>query len=102
MYMYMCILVLQWNVEHWKIYNVVEQGAEGIHADFNNLKRRFSGICDPVEHLRCTMTEHHLRCSPCNIAAKPPTTKRPKVEEQTLSKASCYSLPLCYVSVSLL
>lgn len=58
-----------------------EQGAEGIHADFNNLKRRFSGICDSVERLRCTMTEHHLRCSPHNIVAKPPITKRSKVEE---------------------
>ena len=58
-----------------------EQGAESIHADFNNLKRRFSGMPDSVERLRCTMKEHHLRCSPQNIAAKPPTTKRPKREE---------------------
>ena len=41
-----------------------EQGAEGIHADFNNLKRRFNWIPDSVERLRCTMKEHHLRCSP--------------------------------------
>ena len=53
-----------------------EQGAEGIHADFNNLKRRFSGKPDSVERLRCTMNEHHLRCSPQNIA-----TKRSKREE---------------------
>ena len=58
-----------------------EQGAESIHADFNNLKRRFSGMPDPVERLRCTVKEHHLRCSPQNIAAKPPVLKRAKREE---------------------
>ena len=55
-----------------------EQGAESIHAD---LKRRFSGMPDPVERLRCTVKEHHLRCSPQNIAAKPPVLKRAKREE---------------------
>lgn len=58
-----------------------EQGAEGIHADFNNLKRRFCGMPDPVQRLRCTVQEHHLRCSPQNIAAKPAVSKRPKGEE---------------------
>ena len=58
-----------------------EQGAEGIHADFKNLKRRFSGIPDSVERLCCTMKQHHLRCSPQNIAARPPTSKRAKREE---------------------
>lgn len=73
-----------------------EQGAEGIHADFNNLKRRFSGIPDSVERLRCVMKEHHLRCCPRNIAARPPTSKTAKREEWITDCTSLNPLSLSY------
>jgi hypothetical protein len=60
-----------------------EQGAEGIHADFNSLKRRFGEMPDAVERLRCTIQEHHLRCTPQNIASKPPIKKGLKLEEKS-------------------
>ena len=58
-----------------------EQGTESIHADFNNLKRRFSVIPDPVERLRCIMREHHLRCTPHNNVATPVKTQKTRAEE---------------------
>ena len=58
-----------------------EQGAESIHRDINELKRRYSGIPDPIKRLHCIMKEHHLRCCPQNIAAEPPIAKRQRAEE---------------------
>ena len=68
-------------LQHWKGVGFGLIGAEGIHADFNNLKRRFSGMPDAVKRLCCTVKENHLCCTPQNIALKPPVKKRPKREE---------------------
>ncbi len=48
-----------------------EQGSESIHADFNNSKRRYAPMPNPVERLKCIMKDHLLRCAPANITAKP-------------------------------
>ena len=50
---------------------MAEQGAESIHAEFNSLTRRYVNITDRIERLRCVLKEHHLRCSPEVLAAKP-------------------------------
>ena len=41
-----------------------EQGAESIHKDFNMLKERFTNIPNPIDRIKCTLKEHHLRCAP--------------------------------------
>ena len=57
-----------------------EQGAESIHARFNNLKRQAVGIRKDVDRLKSTLKAHLLQCSPANIIAKPPAKKR-KIQE---------------------
>ena len=58
-----------------------EQGAESVHKDFNTIKERFANIANPVQRLRCTLQEHHLRCSPSLREAKP-QPKRRRVAEK--------------------
>ena len=55
-----------------------EQGAESIHAYFNNLKRSYSNITNGVERLRCMMKQHFVHIAPSNIVCRPLPVKRRK------------------------
>ena len=41
-----------------------EQGAESIHAAYNNLKRVYANVHDREEQLRLVTQEHHRRVCP--------------------------------------
>ena len=58
-----------------------EQGAESIHAYFNQLKSNYRATADPVERLKQMMQAHLLHVAPSNVAAKPAPKKRKKAEE---------------------
>ncbi len=55
-----------------------EQGAESIHAYFNNLKTSYRNIPNGVERLRCMMKHHFVHIAPSNIMCRPPPVKRQK------------------------
>ena len=55
-----------------------EQGAESIHAKFNNLARAHSAIKGKVHQLKCIVAEHLVSIAPHNVAAIPPPKKRKK------------------------
>ena len=55
-----------------------EQGAESIHAKFNNLARAYSAIKGKVHQLKCIVAEHLVSIAPHNVAAIPPPKKRKK------------------------
>ena len=55
-----------------------EQGAESIHAKFNNLARAYSVIKGKVHQLKCIVAEHLVSIAPHNVAAIPPPKKRKK------------------------
>lgn len=59
-----------------------EQGIEGMHSEFNNLKRVYSCIRNPVDQLKCVVEEHHRRCLPTNIIKKPEVKTRKKTNEE--------------------
>ena len=54
-----------------------EQGAESIHANFNNIERSFRNMVhDRVDRLRCVVREHYLRIAPENICLLPSVKRR--------------------------
>eukprot|EP00731_Ephydatia_muelleri_P009645 Em0005g231a len=55
-----------------------EQGAESVHAKFNNLARAYSAIKGKVHQLKCIVAEHLVSIAPHNVAAIPPPKKRKK------------------------
>ena len=55
-----------------------EQGAESIHASFNNIARAYANIPNRVDRLKRTVQEHHLRISPGNIQLQPEVKWRKK------------------------
>ena len=56
-------------------YLAREQGAESIHAKFNNLARAYSAIKGKVHQLKCIVAEHLVSIAPHNVA---PPKKRKK------------------------
>ncbi|KXJ22524.1 hypothetical protein AC249_AIPGENE2557 [Exaiptasia diaphana] len=58
-----------------------EQGIEGIHSEFNNLKRSYNCIRSPVQQLESVLKEHHRKCHPSNIIKTPAIKTRKKKEE---------------------
>ncbi|XP_020898282.1 uncharacterized protein LOC110237050 [Exaiptasia diaphana] len=75
---------LEDHVIKWvKTYNIGfgllgEQGIEGIHAEFNTLKKTYSCLRKPTSQLQCVMDEHHRRCHPENIMLTPMVKRRKK------------------------
>ena len=71
--------VVDW-LDQWQvgIGLMGEQGAEAIHAYFNNLKVTYRNIPNGVERLRCMMKQHYVYIAPSTIACRPPPVKRQK------------------------
>jgi hypothetical protein len=63
--------VIPW-LKRWKIgFGFMgEQGAESIHAYFNNLHQSYRSIPNPVQRMEHTMREHFLHIAPAIVAAK--------------------------------
>ncbi len=59
-----------------------EQGAEGIHANFNAIERSYSGIPNSKDRLLRVTQEHHLRVDPENIVVAP-TIKKRKIDKSS-------------------
>lgn len=59
-----------------------EQGAESIHARFNNIRANYSNMHNRVERLECIMKEHFSQVCPENIIRLPPVKKRKAVERE--------------------
>ena len=53
-----------------------EQGAESMHAKFNNLARAYSAIKGKVHQLKCIVAEHLASIAPHNVAANHHQRKR--------------------------
>ena len=69
----------QWaNSNHVGFGLLDEQGAESIHAKFNQLSLVFASIKDRVQKLKCIVKEHLLSIEPQLVAAIPPPAKRVK------------------------
>lgn len=58
-----------------------EQGAEGIHARFNQLERTYANMANGVERLKAMVTDHFRQICPENIVQQPLPAKRRKKEE---------------------
>ena len=58
-----------------------EQGAESIHARFNELQRTYNNMANGVERLKAMVADHFRQVCPENIVRQPPPAKRRKREE---------------------
>ena len=72
--------MVTWIRKHHLGFGIMgEQGAESIHANFNDIERSFNNMVhNRVERLLGVMKAHHLKISPANVAMKPPIKKRKK------------------------
>ena len=86
--------VVDW-LDQWQvgIGLMGEQGAEAIHAYFNNLKVTYRNIPNGVERLRCMMKQHYVYIAPSTIACRPPPVKRQKLKRRTITDF-IYLIPL--------
>lgn len=48
-----------------------EQGAESIHARFNQIQRNFSSMPNSAQRLECVMKEHFQQICPQNLSKQP-------------------------------
>ena len=53
-----------------------EQGCESTHAIFNSLKHSMRSVHQPLQNLKCTMREHHVRTSPALTSTLPKSKRR--------------------------
>lgn len=60
-----------------------EQGAESIHARFNQIRHAHTGIRNPVQRLASILTEHLTQVCPDNVVKKPEPKKRKKKDQPT-------------------
>ena len=69
----------QWaNSNHVGFGLLGKQGAESIHAKYNQLGLIFAPTKDRVQNLKCILKEHLLSIEPQLVAAIPPPAKRVK------------------------
>ena len=60
-----------------------EQGAESIHAVFNQLHRTYANMTNKVERLKSITTEHHRQICPENTSCRVPPAKRKRLIRET-------------------
>ena len=58
-----------------------EQGAESLHAAFNNTERAYKNMKDNVDRLCVVLENHHFRILPSNESLQPPLLKKRKKKE---------------------
>ena len=71
--------IIPW-VKQWRVGCGLmgEQGAESLHATFNNSERSYNNMTNRVERLRVVLQNHHFKLLPCNTSLEPPLLKRRK------------------------
>ena len=77
-----CLLedhIIPW-VKQWRVGCGLmgEQGAESLHATFNNSERSYNNMTNRVERLRVVLQNNHFKLLPCNTSLEPPPLKRRK------------------------
>ena len=58
-------------VKQWRVACgcMGEQGAESLHATFNNTERAYKNMTNGVERLRVVLQNHHLRVMPTMVGS---------------------------------
>ena len=76
--------VIPW-MKQWQIGAGLmgEQGAESIHAHFQNLERTYAGIPNAVKRMECIMKEHYIETAPSTASLCPPQVKRRKIDHDS-------------------
>ena len=73
--------VIPW-IKKWNVgcvsWGSREQGAESLHATFNNAERAFNNMRDRVERMRVLLKNHLLQILPTNKALEPHYLKKEK------------------------
>ena len=71
--------VIPW-LEKWKVgFGCMgEQGAESIHASFNNVERVYASTANRVQRLQGVLQHHYLQFNPDNVSLKPSPAKKKK------------------------
>lgn len=69
-------------LQQWKVGlgMLGEQGAEGIHARFNQLERTYCNMANGVDRLRAMVSDHFRQVNPDNVTLQPPAKKKKKEE----------------------
>ena len=77
-------------LQQWKVGlgMLGEQGAEGIHARFNQLERTYCNMANGVERLRAMVADHFRQVCPENVALEPPCHETTEEREIILLKHS--------------
>ena len=74
--------VLPWmNQWHVGFGCMGEQGAESLHANFNNTERSYINMKNKVDRLKRVLENHHLQILPSNTSLHPPPLKKSKKKE---------------------
>ncbi len=55
-----------------------EQGAESIHASFNQIARAYVGVRGRVEQFKLTVEAHHQKINPSDLVLRPTAPKKKK------------------------
>lgn len=55
-----------------------EQGAESIHASFNQIARAYVGVRNKVQQFKLVVEAHHQKVNPMNVALRPTLPKKKK------------------------
>lgn len=69
--------VVPW-MKRWKVGCgcMGKQGADSLHASFNNAEKAFNNMVDRVERLRVVLQNHHLKLIPSITSLEPPPLKK--------------------------
>ena len=69
--------VVPW-MKRWKVGCgcMGEQGAESLHASFNNAEEAYNNMVDRLERLRVVLQNHHLKLLPSIKSLEPPPLKK--------------------------
>ena len=65
-----------------------EQGAESLHASFNNTERAYNNMRDRVDRIKVLLQNHLLQIQPNISSLEPPPLKRSKKELEAVSTDS--------------
>ena len=71
--------IVPW-MKRWKVGRgcMGEQGAESLHASFNNAERAYNNMVHRVERLRVVLQNHHLKLLLSITSLEPPPLKKKK------------------------
>ena len=73
--------IVPW-VKRWRIGCgcMGEQGAESLHASFNQTERAYKNMKDRVDRLHVVLQNHHFKILPFTQSLEPPLLRKRKAE----------------------